>query len=188
MFAVGDRGLGSVAVQDCRDKVPIRMGTFNKGLGSLGGFVLGTHEVVHHLRSSAKSYRFTASPSPPQTVAAMKSLEIMKEEPERFAVLQSRVRMLRNGLRSMGIDAENNEVPVIPVYFESHEATAKACELALERDVVLYRAGYPATPRNVSMIRMAVTSEHTEADIELLLGVLGYAKKFGLEPKGSVVW
>jgi len=84
---LGSAGRGTPTHFGLESDVDLLMGTFNKGLGSLGGFVAGDEALIGYLRRRPPTLLFTAAITPPQAAAAIAALNIMKSEPERFDCL-----------------------------------------------------------------------------------------------------
>lgn len=70
-------------------------------LGSVGGFCLGTREVVDHQRLSGAGYCFSASAPPFLSAAALKSLSLLKSDPEILTVLRKNCHALHKGLSAV---------------------------------------------------------------------------------------
>ncbi|NQU17933.1 MAG: aminotransferase class I/II-fold pyridoxal phosphate-dependent enzyme, partial [Candidatus Saganbacteria bacterium] len=60
----------------------IIMGTLSKALGSLGGFVCGSAELIEYLRNKARSFIYTTALPPAICAAAIAALDVIEKEPE----------------------------------------------------------------------------------------------------------
>ena len=86
---LGPQGQGTAAHFNITHKVDLIMGTFSKSLASIGGFIAADKVVIEYLKHHARSLMFSASISPAATAAALASLTVLKEEPQRIEKLWS---------------------------------------------------------------------------------------------------
>ena len=87
MGATG-RGIGELYQVD-RDDVECWMGTLSKSFGSCGGFVGGKRSLIEYLRYTTPGYVFAAGVPPANVGAALGSLRMIKDNPERVRQLQA---------------------------------------------------------------------------------------------------
>lgn len=82
-------------------EVEIMTIAMDTALGSVGGFCLGTREVVDHQRLSGAGYCFSASAPPFLSAAALKSLSLLKSDPEILTLLRKNSHLLHKGLSNV---------------------------------------------------------------------------------------
>ena len=82
----------------------IVMSTLSKALGSAGGFVAGSRDLVEWLRNRARSYVFDTAPAPAAVGAAIEALRIIAAEPERGAGVVAAAARLARALAGLGYD------------------------------------------------------------------------------------
>jgi len=70
-------------------------------IGSIGGITAGSDEVVDHQRLSGSGYVFSASSPPFTATAAIKSLELLENQPESVSKLSRNVQYLQKKLHSL---------------------------------------------------------------------------------------
>src|SRR5262249_46762791 len=63
--------------------VDLWMGTISKSLGSTGGYIAGTREVVEYLKYTAPSFVFATGMAPAVAAAALAALRLLLKEPQR---------------------------------------------------------------------------------------------------------
>ncbi|MGI9516920.1 MAG: aminotransferase class I/II-fold pyridoxal phosphate-dependent enzyme, partial [Pirellulaceae bacterium] len=81
------RGLGEV-FNVAREDVDLWMGTLSKSFGSAGGFIGGSHQLVEYLRYTTPGYVFAAGLPPALVGAALGSVRVLQQQPERVKRLQ----------------------------------------------------------------------------------------------------
>ena len=101
------KGHGTVAHFGLTNEIDLIMSTFSKSFASLGGFIAGDEQVIHYIRHHARSLIFSASITPANTAAAMASLRVMRDEPERIKKVNKNGKKMRTGLKKMGFNIGN---------------------------------------------------------------------------------
>ncbi|MHB0989172.1 MAG: aminotransferase class I/II-fold pyridoxal phosphate-dependent enzyme, partial [Bellilinea sp.] len=97
-------GRGTAAHFGITEGVDLIMSTFSKSFASLGGFVAGDENVIHYIKHFARSLIFSASIPASNTVAALTSLQIMREEPERIARVNAIGDRMRKAYTQLGFN------------------------------------------------------------------------------------
>ena len=148
------------------------MGTLSKTLGSQGGFVAGSRELIETLVNKARSFIFTTGLSPACVAAAQAALSLVQEDlrpRERLKKLSAR---LREGLRALGYNTLGSESQIVPVLLGEAD-TALACADHLSRNGIFAPAIRPPTVHaGECRIRFSVTADHELADIDLVLNTM----------------
>ena len=76
----GPNGAGWAAEQNLTSRVEVQMGTLGKSLGSAGGFVAASEEMISHLINEARTFLFGTALAPAQAGAASAALKIIASE------------------------------------------------------------------------------------------------------------
>jgi 8-amino-7-oxononanoate synthase len=106
----GEHGRGVCEMLGVEDRVPIRIGTLSKALGSIGGFVAGGRSLIEWLINRARPYVFSTALPAAVSAAGIAALEIVKNEPERRAELLKKAADLRRELISQGWQLYRNPI------------------------------------------------------------------------------
>lgn len=93
---MGKTGAGCVDHFGCTGRELIQIGTLSKALGSLGGYVAGSHQLIDFLRNRAPSWIYTTALSPADTAAALAAMRIVQQQPERRQQLWENVDYLKH--------------------------------------------------------------------------------------------
>lgn len=158
----------------------IQMGTLSKALGSLGGFVAGSHTVVEYLRNTARSFIYTTALPPTAAAAALAAIHVVQDEPRWRNELWARVSQWTEGLVRLGVPVVSKTTPIVPILLgETTKAMAMAQALQAEG---LYAPGIrpPTVPDGESRIRTTVMAMHTVQELDGALKTIGAIVQRGL--------
>lgn len=171
----GGSGRGLAEEMGVENDVDLTVGTLSKALGALGGFVAGRRELVEIIRNTGRPYIFTTALPPAICAAAMRSLQIVRDQPERRRRLLAGAEQLRSSLADRGLDTLNSASQIIPVVLGS-------ARRAMEVSRILFEAGFfvpairpPTVPSGTSRLRISLCANHAPKDIEGLVDVLDEA-------------
>lgn len=114
-FGVIAEGRGTAAHFGLADRVDYISATFSKSCGASGGFVAASREIIQHFEARCSPHMFVASLPPAMTAATLASLEIMRDEPQRYAHVMAVADTLRAELRNLGFTV-GGETPIVPVF------------------------------------------------------------------------
>ncbi len=178
---MGKNGRGVCEHFGLLDKVDIIMGTFSKSFASLGGFVVADEDVITHIRHTARALIFSASMTPASVASALKSLEIIKNEPARRERLWRVTEMARAGFKEIGLDTGNSTTPVIPIIIGEDKKCFAFWKMLFENGVFANPVISPATPPGRALIRTSYMATHTDEDISIVIDAFRRcAREFGL--------
>ncbi len=142
----------------------IQMGTMSKALGSFGAFAAADKDTINWLLNSARSFMFSTALPAHVAAASLASLDVLKKETWRIDRLWQNRNKLMNALK--GFNTGSTETPIIPIIMKDIEGTLKLSEQLYEKGIYAPAIRPPTVkePR----IRITVTAEHSEEDIERL--------------------
>lgn len=161
--------------------VDLIMSTFSKSFASLGGFIAGDADVVHYIKHFARSLIFSASIPPGNAAAALASLQVMREEPERIERVNQIGERMRKGFKELGFDIGNSETPVIPILIGSDEKTFLTWKLLFEAGVFVNPIISPAVSPGRQLLRTSYMATHTDEQLDKVLEIFSrIGKQVGL--------
>jgi len=150
----------------------IVVGTLSKSLGSQGGFVAGSHELIDTLVNRARAFIFTTGLSPMCVAAAQAALSILQENTAPRARVQKLSSQLRDGLRRLGFDILGSESQIVPVLLGEAEEALRCANRLLEAGIFAPAIRPPTVHAHHCRIRFSITADHIEEDIDHLLKML----------------
>ncbi|MCX6957290.1 MAG: aminotransferase class I/II-fold pyridoxal phosphate-dependent enzyme [Verrucomicrobiae bacterium] len=168
---LGPQGRGTVHHFGVNDDVPIVMGTFSKSLGSMGGFIAGSQEMIEFLKHKARCLIFTAALAPAVVGGVLKALEIMRSEPERIDQLWKNTRKMHEGFKSLGFNIGSTQTPIVPILIGSEARSFTFAQRLFEEGVFATPAIYPAVRYGEAIVRTSFMSTHTEKDLDFILEI-----------------
>jgi 8-amino-7-oxononanoate synthase len=168
----GPDGRGYAAECGLQEVVDVTVVTLSKGLGCAGGAVCAEIEFCEAVVNYARPYLFSTSLPAGVVAGAEAAIGVMQSEPQRQFRLRERARQVRAALREAGRDLPAGDSPIIPVVFGSEEAALGAAERLREEGFLAPAIRPPTVPKGMSRVRITLSSEHTDEEIERLLRVL----------------
>jgi 8-amino-7-oxononanoate synthase len=168
---LGPAGRGVVHHFGVNADVDIVMGTFSKSLGSMGGFVSGSAEMIEFLKHRARCFIFTASLAPAVAGAVLKALELMQQEPERIEALWRNTRKMHEGFQSIGFKIGTTQTPIVPILIGSEAKAFAFTQRLYEEGVFATPAIYPAVRYGEAIVRTSYMATHSEEDLDRVLQI-----------------
>jgi 8-amino-7-oxononanoate synthase len=174
---LGRQGRGTVDHLKVNDQVDVLCGSLSKSLGSTGGFIAASREVIDYLRFNSKQSIFSAAISPSQAACALASLEIMQREPQHLERLWRNVSRYRSLLEGLGLDTWGSDTPAIPIVLGSKELVYRFWQALMEKGVFTVMSIAPAVPPGKDLVRTAISALHSDEDIDRIGEAMAYAVK-----------
>ena len=170
---IGNNGRGLAADTQLTREVDIQMGTLSKALGVSGGYVCGSRSLIEWLINRARSFVFTTAPPPALAAAACAAIEFLasNEGEERRQLLWSRIGRLRDLLPpSPQPDPTKPDAgSAIHPWIVGEEQKTLEISRALRTEHFLVPAiRYPAVAKGSARLRITVTADHDDAQIDAL--------------------
>ena len=166
---IGEGGRGSASTYDLMDEVDLISGTFSKSFASLGGFLVGDHEVIEYIRHNSPAHIFSASMPPANVATVLKALEILQEETWRLDRLEEISNYMRNSLREMGFNVWTSQTPIIPVVIGGMTDCFQFWKGLFEAGVYVNAVVPPGVPRGQSLVRTSYMATHTDDHLDRIL-------------------
>lgn len=163
---IGKRGRGSSEYFDC--EIDIVVGTLSKAIGSEGGYVCASKDIIDYLKNKARSFIFSTALSPAVISGASKSFDIISENTELVQQLSSNIDYLCNGLRDIGFNIQS-ETPIIPIIIGDEELALKFSNRLIEEGVYIPAIRFPTVKKGEARLRMTLMATHNKVDIDFAL-------------------
>jgi len=154
-------------------RVPIRVGTLSKALGSIGGFVAGGRSLVDWLVNKARPYVFSTALPAAACAAARAALAIVRGEPHRREGLLERAAAVRARLAEQGWDVGRSASQIIPLVVGDPQRAVRLAAALRRRGLFVPAIRPPTVPEGEACLRISLTYGHSEAMVEQLVDALG---------------
>jgi 7-keto-8-aminopelargonate synthetase-like enzyme len=154
------------------DGIHLRIGTFSKALGSIGGFAAGSQRVIDWLVNRARSYVFSTALPEAAAAAGLESLRLVHEEPHRRTDLLERSTHLRAQLRQQNWNLGTTSSQIIPLYVGTPQAAVDLSTKLRQEGFLLPAIRPPSVPSGESLLRISLTYGHTPRSIDALVSTL----------------
>jgi 8-amino-7-oxononanoate synthase len=162
-------GRGTAAHFGVTDDVDLIMSTFSKSFASLGGFIAGDANTMHFVKHTARSMIFSASIPPSNAAAALASLQIMRDEPERVQRLAEIGDRMRRELRDLGFKIGGTVSPIIPIMIGDDARTIGVWKALFDAGVFVNPVVSPAVPEGQQLLRTSYMATHTDEQLDQVL-------------------
>lgn len=166
---LGKNGRGTCHHFGIAGDVDLIMGTFSKSFASIGGFIAADKDTINFLRHNSRSYIFSASLTPAASAAALESLHIVQEEPERIEHLWEVTRYALEGFRTLGFEIGATETPIIPIYVRDMEKTFLITRMLFDEGIFVNPVVPPACSPNDTLIRFSLMATHSKGQVDFAL-------------------
>lgn len=166
---IGKGGRGTASYHGLDAETDLIMGTFSKSLASLGGWVVGEERVINYIKHTSPALIFSASPTPASVAAALMSLQIMKDEPERITQLIDNANYLREGFKRSGFRIIESETGVIPVIIGDDTLTFIFWRRLFDAGVFVNAFISPGVMPGLQMMRTSVMATHERHHLDRIL-------------------
>lgn len=166
---LGKNGSGSAEHFNLDKEIDIKMGTLSKAVGSSGGYVAGSEELIRYLRIGARAYMFATAMSPISAGASLAAIREIQQNHQLRQRLWENATHLREGFKKIGFDTLTSETPIIPILIGDEEKAIKFAQTLFERGFLAPCVRWPAVEKGKARIRCTVMSPHTPKQIDAFL-------------------
>ena len=166
----GETGAGYSELLDVEDKIDIIQSTMAKGIGVIGGYIVGKHEIIDMIRSFASGFIFTTALPPSIVAGCLASVNHIKKSNRERNLLHERTMYLREKLNQYDIPIlPESTTHIVPVIIgDSAKCKQASEELIKNFNIYVQPINYPTVEKGTERFRINVTPNHTEEHIDTL--------------------
>ncbi len=177
---LGTNGRGLLEETGLEGRIPLVVSTFSKTFGGIGGILLGTAEVVEFIKTTARSFLFSATLPVPIVAAASTILDMLEADgPKLVAELHEKAGYFRGKLKEAGFDLGASNTHIMPVYCRDERKTLFMHVALLENGVLMVPILYPGVKIGEERLRVNITRGHSQEDMDKALDLLkSYGEAF----------
>jgi 5-aminolevulinate synthase len=172
LYGAEGGGIGQALGLD--GQIDIVQGTLGKAYGLMGGYIAGRSVLVDYVRSTAAPFIFTTAIPPVVAAGALASVQYLRRSGRERFIHRQRVLALKNALREAGVPFRDGDSHIIPVMIGDAVLCKKVSDTLLQKQgFYVQPINYPTVPRGTERLRVTVTPQHSEANIQELAHALG---------------
>ena len=176
---LGQRGSGALEYFNLYNKIDLIMGSMDKALGCMGGYLGGSKKLVKYLRIASRPYIFSSSVPAVIAGGMIKSIELCETETYRRTELLSNANYLRQNLEKLGYTLlGSDKIPVVSVLIGNDVLCNKISSYLFEKNIFSPAIIWPAVPLNTARLRLTIMYDHKKEHLDYLIKILAEAKNF----------
>jgi len=162
----GKNGRGTHEHCEVEGRVDIITSTYGKALGGAsGGFVAGRQEIIDILRERSRTYLFSNSLAPVVAATSLFAIEYIEKHPELREKLWENTRYFRTKMQDAGFTVPESVHPIVPIMIGDAQKAQDMASLMLKEDIYVIAFSYPVVPEGKARIRVQISSDHTQEDL-----------------------
>ena len=182
---LGRNGRGSVDHLHCHGRVHIQVGTLSKAIGSMGGYVCGSRDLIDFLYLRARPFLFSTS-HPPATAAACQAAFTLLDSAEGEKLVKklwANTKFFKRELKKRGFEFKASETPISPIHVGEAARAFEFSRQLFEAGVFAPAVGYPTVAEGKARLRVIVSAAHKREHLMKAADTLAeVAKPLGIVP------
>ncbi|WP_323845770.1 8-amino-7-oxononanoate synthase [Microbulbifer magnicolonia] len=164
---------GSIAAAGlAQGDAPVMMGTLGKAAGNAGAFIAGSKALIDYLVQFARPYIYTTGMPPAVAAGALAAIGVMQREPERRARLRRNIDHFRARAAALDLPLAESASAIQPLLLGCENAVMAVAAELQGRGFLVGAIRPPTVPAGTARLRITLSANHSEAQIDLLLGAL----------------
>ena len=165
---IGETGRGFIAGSTSDPARTIVIGTLSKALGAQGGFVCAAQRFVDAILMG-RAHLFSTALAPASAAAALESLAIIDDEPERRKRAAAQASYIRSELQRLKIATPSTIGPIVPALIGDEKKALSLSEKLFERGFLVPAVRFPTVKKGEARLRVSVSAGHSMAQCEALM-------------------
>jgi glycine C-acetyltransferase len=180
---LGRGGRGTVDHHQCHGRVHIQVGTLSKAIGSMGGYVCGSRDLIDFLYLRARPFLFSTS-HPPATAAACQAAFTLLDSPDGEKLVKklwANTKYFKRELKKRGFQFKTSETPIVPIHVGEGAKAYEFSRKLFEAGVFAPAVAYPTVAEGKARLRAMVSAAHKREHLLKAADILaGVAKPLGI--------
>ena len=160
-------GVGVVSKQVSASQVPLQMGTLSKAIGSYGGYLCASGDVIDLMQNRARTLIYSTGLPPAVIAAAIAALDIIAADPV-FASLP--LQKARAFTQAAGLPLA--ESPIVPVTIGAADAALEAAKMLENEGFLVVAIRPPTVPDGTARLRITFNAAQPDDAIARLADIL----------------
>ncbi|HEX4696228.1 MAG TPA: 8-amino-7-oxononanoate synthase [Candidatus Udaeobacter sp.] len=185
---IGQNGRGLAIQLDVNDEVDVQMGTLSKALGTSGGYICASGDLIEWLINRARSFIYSTAPPPATAAAALAAVDFLASPQceERRLLLWDRINLLRELLLQLDVGRLNGASKrttlnvqrptfngesgsaIFPLIIGANQSALDLATALQQKGFLVPAIRYPTVAKGSARLRITITSAHQEDHIRSL--------------------
>lgn len=174
---LGQNGSGASEMFKVQKKIDICLGTLSKAIGSVGGYVAGSKDLIDYLKNKARSFIFDTSLPAGSLSASLKAIDIIKNRPNLRNQLNENIKYFQSYLDSSSFNYLKFSTPIIPIIIGDEKKALTFSKFLLQNQIYVPAVRPPSVPKGESRIRVTLMSNHKKKHIDKLIETMKKLEK-----------
>ncbi len=175
---IGKTGRGTPEHFGVQSRVDVITSTLGKALGgAAGGFTTGKKPIVDLLRQRSRPYLFSNSIPPAIAGASVAILDLLSGTTELRDRLMSNAKRFRDGMIKAGFSIKEGVTPIVPVMLGDARLASELAKGLLDEGIYVIGFSFPVVPKGEARIRVQLSAQHTEAQVDRAIGAFATVGK-----------
>ncbi len=166
---LGPNGRGACEELGIEHRVPLRMGTLSKGVGSVGGFIAGRQETIDWLVNKVRPYIYSTNIPAAAAAASTQGLEIIRRHPQWRQTLRIMASRFRDACAERGWNTSTSQTQIIPIIVGEPAPTLELARSLASQGFWCPAIRPPTVPAGTCRLRISLSLNHKAFDINGLL-------------------
>jgi 8-amino-7-oxononanoate synthase len=149
-------------------KNSIYMATLGKAAGTMGAFVAGNEDFIEFLIQKSRPYIYTTAIAPAICVATLKSLDLIKQGEQKSKLLTN-IDFFRNFSTALNLPISNSHSAIQPLIIGDSKQALSISQKLFDQGFYVSAIRAPTVPKGTERLRITLSAEHTQNQIEQLL-------------------
>ena len=169
---IGDLGRGVSELLYAEQAVHIRVGTLSKALGSLGGFVAGSQQLIDYLTNRARSYIYSTAMPEANAAAALQALQIAEQETLAKDRPSAASQPISRAIVAHGWWLGTSQSHIVPIVLGDPSETLRMAGGTRDQGFFVPGIRPPSVPEGESLLHISITFLHDDVLLERLANAL----------------
>lgn len=155
------------------DRVDIIAGSTSKGLGTMGGYIAASKQLVDMIRSVSRGFIFTTTQSPAIMAGALAAIQHQMQNIGDRVALQRNVAAVKRKMAQFGLPVLPNRSHLVPVMVGDAELVRYVADILFdEYNIYVQPINSPTVAVSQERFRISPTGFHDAAQQDVLVGAL----------------
>ena len=173
------KGKGIVDHYGLQGKVQVEMNTFSKAMGTIGGAITGSQDLVNFCRNKTRTYLLSGSHPPAVAGASIGSIEVLLNKDGKFdpyvAILLDNCDYFKKGVIDLGFNHEitvaaaKSPTGITPIICRENDIAKAMSNRLYEEGIFALPIIFPMVPKGTARIRVMMTAGLTKTHLDTAL-------------------